>query len=344
MRHRVAMSGGKRSRYDGNLRESIRMRLFGLASVLTILAAVGSAGASPAAAEGLSRLFFGPPADPAAGPTIASAAAGFTLSAAPLPTATFRRPGPPPEPAAAVAAERDPILERAKPGAVKPPPLPPPAVRPAAAPAAPQVASAGPMELVPKPVVPVAARIEPLSNKEVIERANAYFTNLGTLVADFTQVGGDGRRLGGTLYLQRPGKVRFDYDPPSTLEVIADGSSVAVRDRKLATQDLYSISQTPLKFLLREQVSLGQDIAIRGISNDGDSVRISLEDRSTLGGTSRITLYFDPEVETLSQWRIVDPQGFQTMVVLNKAERGRRMDPSLFKIQYEAILGGGNNR
>ena len=311
------------------------MRLAGLASLVTILAA--SAGASPAAAEGVSRLLFGPPADPAAGPTAASAERGFTLSAAPLPTASFHRPAPPPEAAAPEPAEPDPILERAKPAAVEPPPLPPRAVRPP-----PQVASAEPMEIAPRPVAAPAARVEPLSNREAVERANAYFTNLGTLVADFTQVGGDGRRSSGTLYLQRPGKVRFDYAPPSTLEVIADGSSVAVRDRKLATQDLYSISQTPLKFLLRERVNLGQDIAIRGVSSDADSVRIALEDRSTLGGVSRITLYFDPKVETLSQWRIVDPQGFQTVVVLDKAQRGRQMDPSLFKIQYEAILGNNN--
>jgi len=124
--------------------------------------------------------------------------------------------------------------------------------------------------------------------------------------------------------------------------VIADGRSVAVRDRKLATQDLYSISQTPLKFLLRERVSLGQDIKITGISNDGDSVRINLEDTSTLGGTSRITLYFDPQIETLNQWRIIDAQGFQTVVVLNKVEKGRRIDQDLFKIQYEQIIGERN--
>ena len=71
-----------------------------------------------------------------------------------------------------------------------------------------------------------------LSNSEIVDRANAYFTGLRHLVADFTQVGGDGRRLGGTLYLQRPGKMRFEYDPPATLEVIADGTSVAVRDKQ----------------------------------------------------------------------------------------------------------------
>lgn len=327
------------------------MRRSGLASLVTILAVSFGAGALPALAEDPVAHLFRPPSHPVEGPSIASMAQGFTLSAAPLPTATFRRPAPPPEsePEALIeqpameAPEPDPIVVRARPD-MQPPPLPPRAVRPATAPpslpqAPAQVASAGPIEIAPKPVAAAAARVETLSNREIVERANAYFTNLGTLLADFTQVGGDGRKLGGTLYLQRPGKLRFEYDPPATLEVIADGSSVAVRDRKLATQDLYSISQTPLKFLLREQVSLGQDIAIRGITNDGDSVRISLEDRSTLGGTSRITLYFDPAIETLTQWRIVDPQGFQTIVVLNKAERGRRMDPSLFKIQYEAIVG-----
>jgi outer membrane lipoprotein-sorting protein len=325
-------------------KEFIRMRLPGLAGLVTILAASAGAGALAVAAQTLPTDLFRP-ADQIAEPaTIASIAEGFNLSAAPLPTATFR-PRNPPAPVPVAAAEaQDASSEPEKPLAVLPksPPLPPQPLREAAA----QPESPEPIQITPRPVVTAAAgpaavsQVERLSNNEIVQRANAYFTGLGTMVADFTQVGGDGRRLGGTLYLQRPGKVRFEYDPPATLEVIADGSSVAVRDKKLATQDLYSISQTPLKFLLRERVNLGQDIAIRGITSDGDSVRVALEDSSTLGGTSRITLYFDPRVETLTQWRIVDPQGFQTVVVLNKAERGRRIDQSLFKIQYEAIVGG----
>jgi outer membrane lipoprotein-sorting protein len=127
----------------------------------------------------------------------------------------------------------------------------------AAAPAAP----AKPIVTAAVPPAPVAPQ-EPLSQQAVIERANAYFSNVTTLVAEFTQIGADGRRQGGTLFLQRPGRLRFDYDSPATLQIVADGSSVAVRDRKLATQDLYSINQTPLKFLLRERVNLGQDIRI----------------------------------------------------------------------------------
>jgi outer membrane lipoprotein-sorting protein len=313
------------------------MRFASLAGLLAILPLAAGA---PAAAQTLPRDLFLPPKRPLAPASAESAARGFNLSAAPLATSRFLAPAPPvpasaprPEPIRPLHGEQ--VLAATA-------PLPP--ARPAAA----EIPSpeAEPVVIAPRPIVTASAgpvaRGEPLPNSAVIERANAYFTGLGTLVADFTQVGGDGRRMGGTLYLQRPGKVRFEYDPPATLEVIADGRSVAVRDRKLATQDLYSISQTPLKFLLREKVNLGQDIAVTGISSDGGSVRINLEDRSTLGGTSRITLSFDPQVETLSEWRIVDAQGFHTVVRLNKVERGRRIDQDLFRISYDQMLGGNN--
>jgi outer membrane lipoprotein-sorting protein len=302
------------------------MRPVPLASLVTAL----FAGALPAMAQTLPIEMILPPARPAATP-------GFSPSPPHLPTASFHRATPETQPSRPVIprpANAEQVLAVTA-------PLPP--SRPVMAETH-EAPEPQPIAIAPKPIVtaamgPVALR-QPLPNDVVVERANAYFTNLSTLVADFTQVGGDGRRQGGTLYLQRPGKVRFEYDPPATLQVIADGRSVAVRDRKLATQDLYSISQTPLKFLLRERVNLGQDIRITGIINDGDSVRINLEDSSTLGGTSRIALYFDSQVESLNQWRIVDAQGFQTVVVLGRIERGRRIDQDLFKIQYEALVGG----
>jgi len=116
--------------------------------------------------------------------------------------------------------------------------------------------------------------------------------------------------------------------------IVADGSSVAVRDRKLATQDLYPIGQTPLKFLVRERIDLARDTKVVGVSADQEEVRLALQDSSTLGGTSKITLFFDPRVETLQQWRIIDPQGFQTTVMLNKTDRTRRVDAALFAIDY----------
>jgi outer membrane lipoprotein-sorting protein len=202
------------------------------------------------------------------------------------------------------------------------------------APAHPAVAAPTATAAIAPPAPPPA----PLSERAIVERANAYFNGLHTLVGDFVQVGGDGRKLGGKIYLQRPGKLRFEYAAPATLEVVADGSSVAVRDRKLATQDLYSIGQTPLKFLLRERIDLTKDNRLVDVGSDADGVRVVLEDRSTLGGTSKISLFFDDKVETLTRWRIVDPQGFLTTVTLSNLDRSRRVDAKLFTIAYERAL------
>jgi len=175
---------------------------------------------------------------------------------------------------------------------------------------------------------------EPADAATLLAQANAYFNGINTLTGSFMQIGADGRRIGGKLTLAKPGRLRFDYDQPSPLEVIADGTSVAVRDRKLNTQDLYFIAQTPLKFLLREKIDLARDLSVTDVANDAGGVRISLEDRATLGGTSKIQLFFDPEVKTLSQWRITDPQGYITTVQLSNLQKGKGVDGSVFFINY----------
>ncbi|MDP4025335.1 outer-membrane lipoprotein carrier protein LolA [Methylobacterium sp. NEAU 140] len=192
--------------------------------------------------------------------------------------------------------------------------------------AEPRVAAVG------TPVAPAAA--EPADAATVLAQANAYFNGMSTLTGAFMQIGADGRRIGGKLYIAKPGRLRFDYDQPSPLEVVADGTSVAVRDRKLATQDLYFIAQTPLKFLLREKIDLARDLSVTDVSNDPGGVRISLEDRATFGGTSKIQLFFDADVKTLSQWRITDPQGYLTIVQLSNLQKGKSLDGGLFFINY----------
>lgn len=175
---------------------------------------------------------------------------------------------------------------------------------------------------------------EPADPATVLAQANAYFNGISTLTGSFMQIGPDGRRIGGKLTLAKPGRLRFDYDAPSPLEVVADGTSVAVRDKKLATQDLYFIAQTPLKFLLREKIDLARDLSVTDVSNDPAGVRISLEDRATFGGTSRIQLLFDADVKTLSQWRITDPQGYVTTVQLSNLQKGKPVEANLFFINY----------
>lgn len=168
----------------------------------------------------------------------------------------------------------------------------------------------------------------------LVERANAALNSVTSMTADFTQIGGDGRKLSGLMYLQRPGKLRFEYDKPATLEIVSDGSTVLVRDRKLNTSDPYPISQTPLKFLLSSRIDLSREASVKSVVSDPDGVRIAIEDSSTLGGTSKITLTFDKDVTSLKRWRVVDPQGYTTTVSLSDIEKNRTIDPRVFMLNY----------
>jgi outer membrane lipoprotein-sorting protein len=186
---------------------------------------------------------------------------------------------------------------------------------------------------------PVRAKTgAPATREEAIERLNAYLNSFTTLQGNFIQHAADGRRLEGRIYIQRPGKMRFEYEPPATIEVISDGTSVAVRDKRLATQDIYSLGQTPLKFLVRERMDLAREGTITGAAIDGDVLTLRLEDRSTLGGTSKIALKFDLTANVLRQWVVIDPQGYETTVSLYNLDTQRRPDAKNFVIDYQRKL------
>ena len=196
-----------------------------------------------------------------------------------------------------------------------------PAPRPAA-PAAPAAATPG------TPATAAAATAQ----KPTIERVNAYFNALSGMTADFIQTSPDGRRWDGKLHLLRPGKMRFEYKPPSPLEIISDGTTVAVRDRKANTQDDYLVGQTPLKFLLRDRIDVARDSRVISITQQGTDAILVIEDKQTVGGTSRIRLTFNNADMALKQWIITDPQGYDTRVQLANIDTSRRPSASLFVI------------
>ncbi|MBV8764800.1 MAG: outer membrane lipoprotein carrier protein LolA [Hyphomicrobiales bacterium] len=171
-----------------------------------------------------------------------------------------------------------------------------------------------------------------------IDQVNAYLNGLTQLTGNFTQIGPDGARTEGKLYMRRPGKLRFDYNPPSPLEIVADGKSVILRDRRLATQDLYPLGQTPLKFLLADHLDLRRDVVLKSAKLEGDAFIVVIEDRSTFGGTSRVALYFDSKVTSLRRWVVTDPQGYDTTVMLSNLDTSRRPDDKEFVIDYQRIL------
>ena len=161
-----------------------------------------------------------------------------------------------------------------------------------------------------------------------------YLSSVQTLVGDFVQVGPDGQRTEGQFFIQKPGKVRFEYNPPSPVDVVADGQSVVVRDRKLDTQQLFPLSQTPLRFLLSDHIDLMRDTNLVSVSADDTFVTVVIEETQTLIGTSRLMLMFGAKDFQLRQWTVTDPQGFDTTVAVYNLDTTKKPDPDMFKITY----------
>jgi len=170
-----------------------------------------------------------------------------------------------------------------------------------------------------------------------VDRVSAYLSNVQQMVGKFVQVGPDGSRVKGEFYMQKPGRVRFEYDPPSPIEIIADGQSVVVRDRKLATQDVYPLSQTPLRFLLSDRIDLIRDTNVVAVRADDVYVTVVIEERQALIGTSRLMMMLSAKDYQLKQWTITDPQGYDTTVAVSNLDTTKRPDPTLFRIDYTRL-------
>ncbi|HEY2138330.1 MAG TPA: outer membrane lipoprotein carrier protein LolA [Xanthobacteraceae bacterium] len=198
-------------------------------------------------------------------------------------------------------------------------PRPPASIGPGAAAATPQTSGTGGLDA---------------NQRALVDHVSAYLSSVQTLVGDFVQVGPDGQRTEGQFFIQKPGKVRFEYNPPSPVDVVADGQSVVVRDRRLDTQQLFSLSQTPLRFLLSDHIDLLHDTKLVSVSADDTFVTVVIEETQTLVGTSRLMLMVGAKDFQLRQWTVTDPQGFDTTVAVYNLDTTKKPDPSMFKITY----------
>jgi len=191
--------------------------------------------------------------------------------------------------------------------------------------------------LIGGPLVQVRAQAAVSSSERTTLKAiNAYFNAIRTMQGDFVQFGPDGTRTEGRFYIARPGKIRFRYAKPARLDIIADGKSVAVRDRRLATQDIWPLKRTPLRFLVAESLDLQKDAKIRNITVEPDLVTIVI-DENTVFGDGRLTLMFDAKTHQLRQWTVKDAQGYDTSVAIYNVETGKPTNPKWFFIDYTII-------
>jgi outer membrane lipoprotein-sorting protein len=200
--------------------------------------------------------------------------------------------------------------------------------------------TAGATQVAPNPVIPDPHRNVPLSifatfddkQKAQAARISTYLSSLQTLIGNFVQVGPDGNKTKGQFFIQKPGKVRFEYESPNPIAIVADGSMVAVRDRNLSTQDLYPLSQTPLRYLLSDRIDLMKDTNVVSVTADDLFISVTIEERQLLTGTSRLMLMIGAKDGQLKQWTVTDPQGYDTTVAVYNLDTSRKIDPGMFKI------------
>ncbi|PDQ17459.1 hypothetical protein CN311_29995 [Mesorhizobium sanjuanii] len=161
-----------------------------------------------------------------------------------------------------------------------------------------------------------------------------HFSSVKSMSGEFVQFGPKGEQTGGKFFLERPGKIRFNYDGASNFRVISDGQSVVILNKRLKTSDLYPLSKTPLKLLLDNRIDLSGG-RVKSVKEENDLTTIQLADKSVFGN-SKITMMFDPKSYELRQWTITDAQGKDTTVMIFNVKEGVNFAPDTFAIDYTA--------
>lgn len=240
------------------------------------------------------------------------------------------------------------------PVAAAPVPTPPPAAAaPAPAPTLPPVATAKPASPIggraaspwranvsqpqTRPAAPAVAE----TDLQIITKINAYFNGMANISGLFVQTDPDNRQKSGRFYLERPGKVRFDYSVPSRLKIISDGQVLAIEDHELNTSERYPIDMTPFRLLLAEKVDLAADANILGVEQGPNDVVVTVEDKQS-SGSGRIRLFFNKADMSLKEWIVSDAQGLDTRIEVSNLEQNKQLAPELFELSRDIGFGSGN--
>lgn len=160
---------------------------------------------------------------------------------------------------------------------------------------------------------------------------NSALNGVQRLQGRFLQTAPGGARAAGAFYLQRPGKLRFEYDPPATLLIVSDGSVVAMRDTALRTTDRTPLRSTPLHLILGERIDLERQARVLRVSRSGEWTVLTARDRTgEMDGA--LTLHFDGDIQ-LRSWDVTDSTGARTRITLSDITRPASLDRGLFRLE-----------
>jgi outer membrane lipoprotein-sorting protein len=175
------------------------------------------------------------------------------------------------------------------------------------------------------------------ADRAELDRVSAYLNSIRTMKGGFVQIDPNGDVDQGTFAISKPGRMRFEYNPPAPTLIVSDGGTVAVSNTKLKTVDRYPLDQTPLDLILGDKIDLAGSHEIVGIAHQQDAFIVKARSR---GGRAQgnITLTFsEPELE-LRQWTVIDNQGLSTTVALRDVQTGIEIPGSLFVLPDKNAL------
>jgi outer membrane lipoprotein-sorting protein len=175
------------------------------------------------------------------------------------------------------------------------------------------------------------ARPAPLSPQDQadVNRVQDYLNSIHTLRSRFQQLAGDGGGAAGTIYLQRPGKMRIVYDDPTPILIVADGSEIYYWDKQLQQLQNAGVDDTPAWFLLRPEIKLTGDVTVTGFRRDPGVLRIAMAETKHPDQGNLTVVVSDRPLE-LRQWTVIDPQRKEVTVTLDNPRYGVALEPTLF--------------
>ena len=174
-----------------------------------------------------------------------------------------------------------------------------------------------------------------MAEKLSLDQISDYFNGFRTAEAGFTQFNSDGSRSSGRLFMHRPGRARFEYDPPNQALVIAGGGNVAIFDDKSnEPPSQYPLRRTPLNLILKRSVDLSdENMVVAHVEYEGETVVVAQDPEHPEYGSIR--LHFSPEPVALTKWVIQDEVGSETQIQLSNMTFDQDISSFKFNIKFE---------
>lgn len=171
-----------------------------------------------------------------------------------------------------------------------------------------------------------------------VQQVQAYLNGLRSLKARFLQIAANGQTASGTAWLERPGRMRFAYDPPSPLLLVAGHGLVVFHDAKLGQTTNIPTGQTPLGLLLADQISLTGRVTVTDFARPPGQIALTLV-RTASPGDGSLTLLLNAAPLQLTGWSLVDAQGQETRIRLSDIELGGTFPEKLFTYIDPSLMG-----